>query len=422
MKAFGSFFGPSFLFWFLIGIIRIISEKYLKIKKKRVKNIYKSSDIAAIVPAHNEELVIKSCIDYLKKSLKLSQIYVTSDGSHDKTFEIAKAQGINVTKLNPGRGKAKAIVYTLKKHQLFKRYKLIFIVDADTKIDKLFLKKALPVLNDRETAVVFGKAAIYWPQHIIPSLKYYYIAYRERLNRILQYFLIYGMTWRFTNVNFVVPGFCALYRSEILKKLEIDTPGLLIEDFNLAFQLHKKNLGSIGYSPSSIGWDQHPDNLMDYWNQVRRWNIGFFQTVKINGFWFSFFYIALTVFSVEVFLSAIYVLLLPLLLIYLILSNVALGSANSVISWYVSFYQSFGPYKHVRLADIMIWLFVFDYGTSVVIGLTHKKPQFIFYGLFFFVMHYVTSLILISSLIPGFFGKSLGRWSSPARRDESVKI
>ena len=67
MKAFGSFFGPSFLFWFLMGIIRIISEKLAKIKKKRVKNIYKSSDIAAIVPAHNEELVIKSCIDYLKK-------------------------------------------------------------------------------------------------------------------------------------------------------------------------------------------------------------------------------------------------------------------------------------------------------------------------------------------------------------------
>ena len=422
MKAFGSFFGPSFIFWFLMGIIRLISEKYLKTEKGRSRNVYKPSDIAAIVPAHNEELVINSCIDYLKKSLDPSQIYVTSDGSQDETFKMAKAQGVNVTELNPGRGKAKAIVYTLKKHQLFERYKLIFIVDADTKIDKLFLEKALPVLNDRETAVVFGKAAIYWPQHAVPKLKYYYIAYRERLNRILQYFLIYGMTWRCTNVNFVVPGFCALYRSDILKKLEIDTPGLLIEDFNLAFQLHKKKLGTIGYSPSSIGWDQHPDNLKDYWNQVRRWNIGFFQTVKINGFWFSFFYIALTVFSVEVFLSAIYVLLLPLLLIYLILSNVALGSANSVISWYVSFYQSFGPYKHVRLADIMIWLFVFDYGTSVVIGLTHKKPQFIFYGLFFFVMHYVTSLILISSLIPGFFGKSLGRWSSPARRDESVKI
>src|SRR3989344_9523955 len=107
MKAFGSFFGPSFLFWFLMGIIRIISEKYLKIKKKRVRNVYKPLDIAAIVPAHNEELVIKSCIDYLKKSLDPSQIYVTSDGSQDKTYEIAKAQGVIATELDPGRGQAR---------------------------------------------------------------------------------------------------------------------------------------------------------------------------------------------------------------------------------------------------------------------------------------------------------------------------
>src|SRR3989304_7670803 len=132
MKAFGSFFGPSFLFWFLMGIIRIISEKLAKSKKKRTQNVYKSLDIAAIVPAHNEELVIKSCIDFLKKSLDPSQIYVTSDGSHDKTFEVAKAQGVNATELDPGRGKAKAIVHTLETNHLFGRYKYIFIVYAYT--------------------------------------------------------------------------------------------------------------------------------------------------------------------------------------------------------------------------------------------------------------------------------------------------
>lgn len=422
MKAFGSFFGPSFIFWAVIGIIRLILERLTKSKSARAKNIYKVSDIAAIVPAHNEELVIESCIDYLKKSLKPSQIYVTSDGSQDKTYKVAKSQKVKASDLAPGRGKAKAIVYTIRKHQLFKRYKLIFIVDADTKIDKLFLKRALPLFNDGVTAVVFGKATIYWPQHLIPKLKYYFIAYRERLNRILQYFLIYGMTWRYSNVTFVVPGFCALYRSEILKKLEIDTPGLLIEDFNLAFQIHRKKLGTVGYSPSSIGWDQHPNNLKDYWNQVRRWNIGFFQTIRANGFFFSFFYIALIIFSVEVFLSAIFTLILPLLLVYLVLPLIFPPATNSLVAAFASFYQSFGPYKYVTFRDILIWLYVFDYGTTVVIGLTHKKPQFIFYGLFFFFMHFVTSLILVSSLIPGFLGKSVGRWNSPARRAESIKI
>jgi len=422
MKALGSFFGPSFIFWFLMGLARLTLQRVEKLRHRRARNIYKTTDVAAIIPSHNEELVIKACVDFLKKSLKPSQIYVTSDGSSDKTYKIAKALKVIASELKPGRGKAKAIVYTLRKYKLFKRYKLIFIVDADTKIEKLFLKRALPLFNDGATAVVFGRASIYWPQHIIPDLKYYFIAYRERLNRILQYFLIYGMTWRHTNVSFVVPGFCALYRSEILKKLEIDTPGLLIEDFNLAFQLHKKKLGTIGYSPTSIGWDQHPDNLKDYWNQVRRWNIGFFQTVKVNGIWLSFFHIALITFSVEVFLSVIFTLFLPILLVYLVISQISFLQTNAVVSGFISLYQSFGPYRYVSLRDIFIWLFVFDYGTSVIIGLTHKKPQFIFYGLFFFFMHYVTSLILVSSLIPGFFGKSVGRWTSPTRRDEAVRI
>jgi len=230
------------------------------------------------------------------------------------------------------------------------------------------------------------------------------------------------MTWRYSNVSFVVPGFCALYKSEILKDLEIDTPGLLIEDFNLAFQIHKRRLGTIGYSPTSIGWDQHPDNLGDYWGQVRRWNIGFFQTVKTNGFFLSFFYLALAVFSIEVFLNAILVLFLPVLILYLVIFNIPTLQSFPLVSGFFNAYAAIGPFKNITFVDLFIWLYIIDYGTTVFIGLTHKKPQFIFYGLFFFFMHYVTCLILVSSIIPGFFGRSAGRWVSPTRRDEVVRI
>lgn len=423
MKAIGFPFGLSFLFWSLVGLARLISEKFSqKTQKPGRKNLYRPSDIAVIIPAHNEELVISSCINALKKSLKTSQIHVISDGSKDKTFEIAKGQNVNTRELLPGRGKAKAIIYAIRTFKLFKRYKLIFIVDADTKIDRKFIKNALPAFNDTATAVIFGKAAIVWPKHVIPRRKLYFIAYRERLNRVLQYFLIYGMTAKFANVNFVVPGFCALYRSDILKKLKIDTPGLLIEDFNLAFQIHKKRLGLIRYNPACIGWDQHPDNLKDYWNQVRRWNIGFFQTVKANGIFFSFFYISLVIFSVEVFLSAIFTLFLLVLILYLILPNLVLPQTNFLPQTFLNFYQNLGPFKDVTLGDIVLQLYLFDYSSAVLIGLINKKPQFIIYALFFPFMHFVTSLILVSSLIPGFFGKSVGRWTSPTRRAESIRI
>lgn len=403
--------GISSTFWLFMGACRFVNDKFRKIKKRK-RNIYKISDIAVILPAHNEEMVVRDCIQALKQSLNPDQIYVASDGSVDKTTLRARYEDCHVSNIYPGRGKAKALVYLIKRYKLFERYKLIFIVDADTKIDKNFVKNALPLFNDPQIKVVFGSARIRWKQHIVPKLGYYFISYRERLNIMLRIFFVYGQTWKYANASFVVPGFATIYRSDILKILEIDTPGLMVEDFNLAFQIHKKKLGKIGYHPSLIGWDQHPDNLKDYWKQVKRWNIGFFQTVKKNGFWPSFFWLSLAVFSIEVFIISIIILFIPFLLLYYLSLNF-LGLP--LTDFYTFIYTSVGPFRYLTLLDVIVVFFVYDYIMTIIYSAISKKPQFLFYGLFFFFMHYVTSLILISSFIPGFFGKSDGRWISPKR-------
>lgn len=417
ISPFGLPVGISVSIWSLIGLLRLIL-KYRPYKKKlhwgKNQKLTKK-DIAVLVPAHNEELVIRQSVQALKLSLDKKQIYVVSDGSKDKTYRRALMEGCHVSRLKKGHGKAGALVYLLRRFHLFDRYKLIFIVDADTRIDKTCVNKALPLFKDPDVGVCFASSRIKWPQHIIPQLKYYFIAYRERLNRLLQYFLIYGQTWKYTNVNYVIPGFATIYRSRVLKRLEIDTPGLLIEDFNLAFQFHKKKLGKIGYSPSLIGWDQYPDNLVDYFKQVRRWNIGFFQTVKKNGLWPSMFWLALAIFTIEVFLHSIYLLLLPVLILFLIVP--ILPVSHQVLEMFSLFYKNFGPYQNLNLRDIFIGTYLIDYLFTVVIGMIGRKPQFFFYGLFFFFMHFVTSLILISSIIPGFFGSSSGRWISPKRQE-----
>lgn len=404
--------GISSLFWLFVGMMRFISEWHQK-KKNRQENTYKTSDIAVVLPAHNEELVITNCIKALKKIFKSDQIYVVSDGSDDKTYMLAYLQGCRVIGFHPGVGKAKAIVSLIKRFDLYNKYEFIFIVDADTQIDKHFAKRALPLFNDPEISVVFGTPRIHWQQHFMPNLRYYFIGYRERLDILLRFFYIYGQTWKYANVMYVIPGFATIYRSKILKQLRIDAPGLLVEDFNLAFQLMKKRLGKAGWDRSIIGWDQHPDNLKDYWKQVRRWNISFFQTVKKNGVWPSFFWLTLGVFTYEVFLSSMYILFLPVLLLFL-LSPWFVG-ISPVTDRFIDFYIAFGPFQRVSLLDIFIGVFWFDYAVSVVVAIVAKKPQLIFYGLFFFFMHYLTSLILFSSLIPGFFTKSKGQWVSPKR-------
>lgn len=320
-------------------------------------------------------------------------------------------EGCHVSQLNPGRGKGKALVYLLNKYNLFERYKLIFIIDADTRIGKDYPKRALSLFRDPKVSVMFSSSQIVWPRHIFPKRTLYFVSYRDRLNRLLVYFFIYGQTWKYTNVNYVIPGFCTIYKSKVLRQLEIDTPGLIIEDFNLAFQFHKKKLGKIAYDPTLSALEQYPDNLKDYWNQVRRWNIGFFQTVRINGIWPSFFWISVGVFSLEVIMSSFYVLSIPFVIFFEVLSFLSdkFQLVNPVLNLRPSFLD--GP-----LSSILIGFFLFDYVITIIVATIHKKPQFLIYGLAFFFMHYVTSLILFSSFIPGFFRKSEGRWNSPTRR------
>jgi len=84
------------------------------------------------------------------------------------------------------------------------------ILDADTKVDESYIPLALRAFEDPEVIVVFPSSKIRWTQHLVPTLKFYFISYRERLNRILQYFLIYGQTWKYTQASFVVPGYCTI--------------------------------------------------------------------------------------------------------------------------------------------------------------------------------------------------------------------
>lgn len=410
ISPFGLPLGISFTIWTIAGLLRYLSEKLTRKRKKTRKLRYKRSDIAAVVPAHNEELIIRRCMQALKKVLNEKQIYAISDGSSDKTFRRARMEGCHVSRLKRGKGKAKALKHLFTRYKLFERYKLIFIVDADTNMDPSCLFHALPLFNDKNVGVVFASSQVKWTQHIIPRLSYYFIAYRDRLNRLLQYCFVYGQTWKYTNVIYVIPGFATIYRSDVLKELEIDTPGLLIEDFNLAFQYHRKKLGKIGYNPAMIGWDQYPDNLPDYWKQVRRWNIGFFQTVKKNGIWPSFFWLTLGIFSAEILLNSIFILLLPLFFLYLITSLFPQLHFVSQILLLLPLYDK------LEFGDVVLGIFLTDYIITVIIGLVNKKPQFIFYGLFFLPMHYITSLILLSSLLPGFFGRSAGLWTSPKRQ------
>lgn len=66
-------------------------------------------NVTAIIPAYNEELTIASVINCLRDVDRIQKIIVVSDGSTDRTAEIARECGADVIELEENVGKGGAI-------------------------------------------------------------------------------------------------------------------------------------------------------------------------------------------------------------------------------------------------------------------------------------------------------------------------
>lgn len=403
--SFLTLIGYNAFFWLLVGLIRMIYEKKQKpVEKRKQKHTsppFMLSEVAAIIPAHNEEKSIRRTIRSLLKVLSRKNIYVASDYSTDQTVKISRKLGVRCLNIRKNIGKAKALVYIMQKYGLLKKYKAILIIDADSTIDPKYLPQAIQAFRDKKVAAVTPHGVTMAKRYSFREM--YYIAYRIRLWRVIQFFMRYGQTWSFMNVSFIIPGSYSVYRTRVLAKLEIDAPGLVIEDFNMTFEVHKKRLGRIAYLPSVYGIHQDPYTLSDYIRQVKRWNTGFFQTVKRNGVWPSLFWIATGSFLLEMVLFALFLTLSPLLVF-----QFAMNEFQPIAIPYI--------YTRLTLVDLLIGIFLMDYLQTVFVAFYEKKPSLIFYGIGFIFLRYIDGIIFLYSIPKAFLTSSSGVWRSPLRQ------
>jgi len=403
----------AIVFWVLVGIARYFFDNKIEKKKNLSAKIFKQElkKVAVCVPAHNEEDVIEEAILSIKNQISPKQIFVVSDGSTDKTPDIARRAGCRVLVNLKGEGKAKALRSLLEIFNIYKNYDYVIFVDADTRLHPQYFSRALKYMYfNPEVAALAAHANPYWREKTQFNIPDFISAYRTRLYKVLQMSLMYGMTWKYANVNPVIPGFAALYRTKILKKLNLYTKGVWIEDFNLAFQIHKKNLGTIAYRPEISASYKDPNSIEDYWEQVRRWNIGFFQTVKKNGVWPSFFWLFLILFTFELILFSIFVLTVPILLFILLLSQFGfVPMEQNLVAKFIF------PQGYTLAIETLLGVLIFDYAITVIVALKDKKYRLILYGLFFSIFQILNSLILLSSFKKGFFEMSGGTWAHAKR-------
>ncbi|HLU96041.1 MAG TPA: glycosyltransferase [Thermobifida alba] len=368
--------------------------------------------LAVIIPAHNEEPVIDGAIRSALRLFDRWDIYVVSDSSRDATAEIAAQTGVNVLELLTNRGKAGAIEAVIQEFDLIENYDGVVILDADTELHEDYVKGVRDQLRDPTVAAVAGFVVAEWKPQQRTVVGRLIAAYRDRLYWLLQYMLRFGQTWRFTSVTFIVPGFASTYRTSVLKHLEINPKGLVIEDFNMTFEVHHKKLGRISMRPDTKAYSQDPFTLRDYKSQVRRWSLGFWQTVRRHGIWPSLFWFSLFFYILEVVLVAAMLLVTALIFVF-VLPPALFGDGVLAVDWYAEGYTAVTSV--LPLSTVAVGLFVPDYILTCVIAMVRRRPSYLFYGLFFLPLRLLDSYLTLLTIPQAWTAKSDGRWKSPER-------
>lgn len=428
--------GVSTILWSLVGLLRFALEKSVVLGDWRDRFVDRwqsrgggsvgplhraqtpvqpssritPSKVAVIIAAHNEALVISETIRTISALVPHSNIHIISDKSTDATAAIARGVGVNVLELDPNRGKAGALAAGIEHFNLCDRFDAVMLLDADTQPAADYLETGLPLFDDPGVAAVAGRAKSIMDPPAATWMGRFLVFYRERLYVAVQLMLKYGQAARYANVVPIVPGFASMYRTSALRHIHILAPGLVIEDFNMTFEVHAKKLGRIAFHPqAAIAYTQDPDNFGDYSKQISRWILGFWQTVRRHKMSFSRFWLVMGLYIVELVLSCFFfVLLIPLF-------AVSMGSALAV---------SLGNQAPeliflsgvLRPQDLLLGVFIPDFILTVLALISVRKPMYLLMAPFFPLMRIVDAFLCLKALAAAFSSKSTGVWSSPQRR------
>ncbi|MEW2501059.1 MULTISPECIES: glycosyltransferase family 2 protein [unclassified Amycolatopsis] len=414
-------FGVNFTLWGTAGLARALEDRVRPPQPPRPSPMPRSrparvhrSRVAVLMAAHNEEVVIGESLAAITRLVPASNVHVVSDGSTDRTVELALACGVNVTETPTNVGKAGALEEGVRHFSLATRYDAVLLLDADTRLDPDYFDAALPQFDDPDVVAVAGCAATDWSASRRGFLAFLFTAHRARIYALLQRLLKFGQTWHRTNATLIVPGFASLYRAEALPHIDINPPGLVIEDFNMTFEVYRKRLGKVGFSLKAIAVTQDPDAFRDYVRQTRRWALGFWQSVRRFRPHADLFSFMLGLYVLELVLASLFMALLPLAVVLLLLALIP-GFLSVPIAGDVTL--AIGHY--VNLPTIAFGILVPDLLLTLAVVLTERRARYLLMAPLYLPLRCLDACVALWTL-PQAWRDGSGRWQSPTRRSTDI--
>ena len=229
--------------------------------------------VTILVPAYNEEMVIKESISSL---LSLDypdyEVLVIDDGSSDGTYDVAcqfegdygKARVRVVTKQNSGKASSLNVGIGLAECDF------LLCMDSDSKLTPSTLSKGVAHFRNPAVGAVAGNVKVINRDGMWTKLQA--LEYIEGLNvvRKAQGFL------RLVNI---VPGPIGLFRKKALQDVGGYDSDTFAEDCDLTLKLLTKGW-KVEYEPEAISYTEAPERLLDLLKQRYRWTRGILQSIK----------------------------------------------------------------------------------------------------------------------------------------------
>ncbi|WP_181028430.1 glycosyltransferase family 2 protein [Pseudoclavibacter sp. RFBA6] len=397
--------------WMLSALSRTIRERRTRLSQlgpRRLARIPGRGEVAILIAAHNESLGIRRTVRSAHEHVPLGNVFVASDGSTDSTSAIAAQEGAKVLDISPNRGKAGALSYAITEFGLAERFDVVMLLDADTVLSPDYMDTALPLFMDEDVVAVAGMARTAWTPKPSTAMGELLVTHRDRMYIVMQYFLKFGMAARTANAVPIVPGFASLYKTRILDRIDIEAPGLVIEDFNMTFEVHAKRLGRIAFDPrTAVAYTQDPDNLGGYVKQVKRWNLGFWQTLRRHPHLPWRFRIFMIGYVAELTLSATLIALVPLLIVASAVVGIPSVEATLPLEVAAAALPAWFIVAAYYAADVFLTLVAF------VIG---RRVEYLRWLPLLPLLRFLDAMLCLQAGAKSVTSKNDGRWHSPTRR------
>jgi cellulose synthase/poly-beta-1,6-N-acetylglucosamine synthase-like glycosyltransferase len=240
-------------------------RKYqMKMKKKAAAAGGKSDLCSIVIPARNEESVIKrTVLNCLQQTYQNVEVIVVCHNCTDKTYEEAKVEDSRVKVFDlrtKEAGKGIALNYGVEKAS----GKYILVLDSDGLLTRDFIENAVPLFDDNYAAVQ-GR----------------YIPSNRNFNFVTRMLAMEGDLWStpFMTIRShfgrrtPLGGTGYIVRKDILTKVG-KFVNHLVDDYELTFRLLRSGY-RIAFAPLSINYDEKPPTLTFMLRQRSRWGRGF---------------------------------------------------------------------------------------------------------------------------------------------------